>query len=162
MTDGTHVRPATPDDLAAVGALAAKLVRMHHDTDPDRFFWVDDVETGYRRWLARELERSDAVVLVAEVGGSIVGYIYGTLEARDWNLLLDAHGAIHDVFVAESARRSGVGLLLVKALLAAFEDRGAERVVLSAMVGNEAAQRTFASVGFRPTMVEMTRSKPRS
>ena len=48
---------------------------------------------------------------------AIVGYAYGALEGRDWNLLLDAHGAVHDIFVAAEARRGGVGRQLVEALV---------------------------------------------
>jgi RimJ/RimL family protein N-acetyltransferase len=38
-----------------------------------------------------------------------------------------------------------------------LEALGAPRIVLSTMVRNESAQRLFAAVGFRPTMLEMTR-----
>jgi hypothetical protein len=39
---------------------------------------------------------------------------------------------------------------------------GAERVLLSTMVGNETAQHLFRATGFRPTMLEMTRDRPRA
>lgn len=97
---------------------------------------------------------------MAESNGAIEGYSYGTLEERDWNLLIDAHGAIHDVFVDDSARRHGVGRRLVSGMIEALESLGASRILLSTMVGNLAAQGLFATVGFRPTMLEMTRSKP--
>jgi ribosomal protein S18 acetylase RimI-like enzyme len=154
------VRPAVEADLAQVAQLAGQLVRMHHETDPARFLLVDRVEEGYARWFAQELTRAKAVVLVAARPTEIVGYAYGALEGRDWNMLLDAHGAIHDVFVASSARRAGVGHALVRALAAALEKLGAPRIVLSTMVSNEAAQRVFRECGFRPTMLEMTRDRP--
>jgi ribosomal protein S18 acetylase RimI-like enzyme len=98
--------------------------------------------------------------LVAERHGEVVGYSYGTLEARDWNALLDDHGAIHDVFVAAEARRSGIGGALLDRMVSELTARGAERVVLITMVSNEAAQALFASRGFRATMLEMTRNTP--
>lgn len=155
------IRAARAEDLARLGALAGGLVRLHHATDPRRFLLVDGVEEGYARWFSRELEREGALLLVAEAdvaeGRQIVGYAYATLEGRDWNMLLDEHAAIHDVMVDPGVRRSGVGLALMRELLAALEARGATRVVLSTMVQNEAAQRLFAACGFRPTMLEMTR-----
>jgi ribosomal protein S18 acetylase RimI-like enzyme len=153
-----NIRPAGPSDLPRVAALAARLVRMHHEQDEDRFFLPDDVERGYAWWFARELPRDGAVILVAAEGEAIVGYAYGTLEERDWNMLLDAHGAIHDVYVDESARRAGTGKKLVEAIVEALEKKGAARIVLSTMVQNERAQRVFRACGFRPTMLEMTRS----
>ena len=103
------IRSATPDDLAETAALAAKLVRFHHALDRLRFLTpTDRLEEGYRGFLATRLDHDDAVVMVADDDGAIVGYAYGALEDRDWNLLLEAHGAVHDVWVEERARRSGV------------------------------------------------------
>ena len=151
------VRRAEVADLPRLGELAGELVRMHHRTDPRRFFLVDGVEQGYARWFASELERKEAVIVVAERDGVVVGYGYGSLEGRDWNALLDEHGAIHDIMVDESARRSGAGRELVVALSEALEAMGAPRIVLSTMVQNTAAQALFAACGFRATMLEMTR-----
>jgi ribosomal protein S18 acetylase RimI-like enzyme len=153
------IRPAQPQDLPRLGALAGALVRLHHETDPARFILVDRVEEGYAWWFGRELKRPEAVILVAVREGAVVGYAYGAVEERDWNMLLDAHGALHDVFVAAEARKLGVGRALVKAIVAALEERGAPRVLLSTMVQNEVAQRVFRECGFRPTMLEMTRER---
>jgi ribosomal protein S18 acetylase RimI-like enzyme len=157
MSPEIAIRPALAADLEATAALAGELVRQHHRVDPERFFLPERVEEGYSWWFRRELEREAAVILVAERAGEIVGYSYGAVEERDFNLLLDVHGAIHDVFVKESARHEGVGQRLVEAMLAELTTRGAPRVVLSTMVSNESAQRVFTRCGFRPTMLEMTR-----
>ena len=168
MTESVTVRRAVPEDIPHAAALAGRLVRMHHEVDPGRFFLVADVEKGYASWFARELKRREAVLLVAvtEAGGgidgsTIAGYAYGAFEGRDWNLLLDEHGAIHDVYVADEHRKLGVGAALVAALVAELEALGAPRVVLSTMPSNTGAQRLFARHGFRTTFFEMTRSRRR-
>ena len=157
--DDVIIRRAAEADLPRVAYLAGQLVRMHHSTDPGRFLLVDNVEDGYAWWLGREIQRADAVVLVALRGDGIVGYAYGSVEERDWNMLLDHHGALHDVFVAPESRRAGVGRKLIEAMIALLEEKGALRVVLSTMVASDAAQKIFARCGFRPTMIEMTRNK---
>jgi ribosomal protein S18 acetylase RimI-like enzyme len=151
------LRPAADGDLVALGALAGALVRMHATTDPRRFLLVDGVEEGYARWFAREIRRPEAIVIAAARGDVIVGYGYATIEGRDWNMLLDDHGAIHDVFVDPTARNGGVAARIVRSLCEALEEKGTSRIVLSTMVQNEAAQRVFMRCGFRPTMLEMTR-----
>ena len=154
------IRSATPDDLAETAALAAKLVRFHHALDRLRFLTpTDRLEEGYRGFLATRLDHDDAVVMVADDDGAIVGYAYGALEDRDWNLLLEAHGAVHDVWVEERARRSGVARRLVEALCLRLEELGAPRIVLATATENHDAKRLFASMGFRETMLEMTREK---
>ena len=152
-----QVRRATRADLAPAAALASRLVHQHHAVDPRRFFLPNDVERGYVHWFGREIERREAVVLVATLGTTLAGYCYGSLEDRDWNLLLDRHGAVHDIFVLDAARRRGAGAALLTAMLSELEGLGAERIVLSTMVSNTAAQRLFERAGFRPTMLEMTR-----
>jgi ribosomal protein S18 acetylase RimI-like enzyme len=154
-----HVRPARPNDLPLLGPMGAALVRHHHELDPRRFFLTEGLESGYASFLGGELGRKRAVVLVAERAedGAVVGYAYGTLEGRDWVALLDGHGKLHDVYVDPDARGLGAGRSLVVSMIAALERLGAPRVVLSTANGNAAAQRLFESLGFRRTMIEMTR-----
>jgi ribosomal protein S18 acetylase RimI-like enzyme len=159
MSETCVVRKAGSADLPAAARLAGELVRMHHERDPDRFFLPDRVEQGYAWWFERELARAGAVILVSERDQLVTGYAYGTLEERDWNLLLDEHGAIHDIYVAANERRHGAGRLLLQAMVTELEARGAKRIVLSTMVDNERAQRLFRGLGFRPTMLEMTRER---
>jgi ribosomal protein S18 acetylase RimI-like enzyme len=154
------VRAMKATDLKRVAGLAGLLVRQHHQIDPGRFMSIPDVEVGYAWWFRSQLGKARVVLLVAEDRGQIVGYAYGTLEPKDWNLLLEAHGAVHDVLVDPTCRRKGVGTALMQAALKELEKRGAERVVLSTMVGNHPAQHLFASLGFRKTMLEMTWNAP--
>jgi len=155
------VRPAAPADIPSVARLAAQLVRYHHTLDPSRYLLLEPIEEGYARFLRSELKNARAVVLAATDAstGSIVGYAYGRLEPRDWNMLLEAHGALHDVLVAPEARRSGVGEELVRQMCSRLEELGAPRVVLHTAVQNEGAQALFERAGFRRTMIEMTRDK---
>lgn len=154
------VRTAALSDMPAAGRFAAALVRFHHRLDPQRFMCLEPLEPGYERWLTRELQNPDAVVVVAEEAGAVIGYAYGRLEARDWNALLDAHGALHDVYVDPSARGAGAGAALVESVCARLAVMGAARVVLHTATQNTAAQRLFAKAGFRSTMIEMTRETP--
>lgn len=150
------VRAAEARDLPEVGKLAGMLVRQHHGFDAQRFILIPDVETGYVRFFTDELADPDTLILVAEVAERVVGYAYARLEPRDWNNLLDAHGALHDLYVSDTARRRGVAGQLVDAVRAALARRGAPRLVLYTASKNAGARAFFARVGFRETMVELT------
>ncbi|MBK6689056.1 MAG: N-acetyltransferase [Deltaproteobacteria bacterium] len=152
-----EVRAATRADLDAMAKMAAELVRMHHAQDAGRFMLPPEVEGGYRWWFGNELERPEAELWVATINGQLAGYAYATREERDWNALLDPHGAIHDIFVDPQHRRAKVGDRLLAAIVGALEQKGAPRIVLSTMVGNLSAQALFRRHNFRPTMLEMTR-----
>lgn len=152
------IRPAAAADAPALGRLGALLVRAHHEFDPQRFIAATpQTERGYASFLGSQVEGGDAVVLVAEQAGEVVGYAYAELEGRDYMALRGPAGVVHDLVVDPGRRGGGIGGMLLDAVVAALQSRGAPRVVLSAAARNQAAQRLFARAGFRPTMLEMTR-----
>jgi ribosomal protein S18 acetylase RimI-like enzyme len=159
MADPTiHVRPAARDDRSRLGEMAGRLVRLHHAFDRQRFLDIEDVEDGYGRWLIREAARERALVLVAEwADGTLVGYLYGAFEDVSWEDLRGPCGYLHDVWVEEQARNAGVATRLVEHACAVFEERGAPRVILMTASRNASAHSLFRKLGFRDTMIEMTR-----
>lgn len=154
------VRRAARADLPALGRMAAGLVDVHHQFDPQRFFAAGpDTPAGYAAFLGRQLSASDAVVLVAEVEGLVVGYVYGGVEGHDYMSLRGPAGVVHDLFVDARHRSRGIARQLLEHVLAELHARGVPRVVLSTADRNVEAQRLFARLGFRRTMIEMTRER---
>jgi ribosomal protein S18 acetylase RimI-like enzyme len=151
------IRPMKKSDLPKVGPLAAQLVHLHHHWDAKRFFVPDDPSGGYQWWFGSQLTKKTVVLLVAVASGEIAGYLYGAKQDRDWNMLLDACGAIHDIFVAPEHRRKGIAKALMSAGLKYFDARGIKQVVLSTSTHNAEGRALFESLGFRATMIEMTR-----
>jgi ribosomal protein S18 acetylase RimI-like enzyme len=154
---GPIVRRATPADLPSIGRLGALLVEEHYDFDPQRFLAArPGTPAGYASFMSTQLEDPDTAVLVADENGDVIGYAYAAVEGYDYMALRGPAGVLHDVIVDPEHRSRGVGRLLLDATLAFFRSRGVPRVVLSTAERNEAAQRLFASMGFRRTMIEMT------
>lgn len=152
------IRPATSADLDAIGRLGALLAAEHHAFDPQRFLPAGEVTAeGYASFLGTQLDEPRAIVLVAEDQGRLAGYVYATLEGIDYMALRGPAGALQDIVVDPEQRGRGIGRELLDAALARLKAQGAPRVVLSTAEQNAAAQRLFASAGFRRTMVEMTR-----
>lgn len=141
-----------------IGRLGALLVEEHHDFDPQRFLAArPGTPEGYASFLGAQLEDSEKAVLVADDNGDVIGYAYAAVEGYDYMALRGPAGVLHDIIVDPGHRGRGVGRLLLDAALEFLRSRGAARVVLSTAERNEAAQRLFASAGFRRTMIEMTR-----
>ena len=153
----TTIRPATHRDLASVGRLGAMLMRTHYAFDPQRFLAPGrGADSGYASFLGSKLDSPDDVVLVADRDGVIVGYAWAALEPMSWKELRGPAGFIHDIAVAEEARRSQVATELMEATITWLRERGAPRVILWTAAPNEAAQALFRRLGFRDTMIEMT------
>lgn len=158
MTRPPIVRRATRADVPRLGRLGALLLEEHSAYDARRFLapgqWT---AAEYGAYLGAQLEEPDSVVLVAVQDGEVIGYAYAVIEGYDYMALRGPAGVLHDLILEPRHRGSGAGRLLVDAVLADLKSRGVPRVVLSAAERNEPAQRFFAGLGFRRTMVEMTR-----
>lgn len=147
-------------DLLTVGRLATMLVALHHTLDPERFIpATEETPAGYSRFLGSQLGKPDVILLAAERDGAVVGYAYAGLEGMDYMALRGPAGVIYDVVVDPEHRRGGIGGCLLDAAAAALEAGGAPRVLLSTAERNEPAQRLFERMGFRRTMIEMTRER---
>jgi ribosomal protein S18 acetylase RimI-like enzyme len=158
--DAIVIRPAVRADLPAMGLLGAALVEVHCALDAQRFMRPGGgLADGYARFLGSQLKNGDAVVLVAEhTAGrptSIVGYVYAAIEPMSWQDLRDESGFIHDVIVDTAMRGRGVASRLIEGACAWLRERGMPRVLLHTASQNAGAQRLFAALGFRATMVEM-------
>jgi ribosomal protein S18 acetylase RimI-like enzyme len=152
------VRRAAEADLPALGRMGAELMRLHFTFDPLRFMNPgSDPESGYSWFLGTQIHDDDAAIFIAERAGVAVGYVYAALEPQSWKELREASGFVHDVVVREDARRAGVATALMEAAMAWLKSRGAPRVMLGTAEANNGAQALFARLGFRRTMVEMTK-----
>jgi ribosomal protein S18 acetylase RimI-like enzyme len=65
---------------------------------------------------------------------------------------------VHDLVVDETARGAGLGTALLEEAARWLAARGMPQIILGTAQSNTAAQRLFARLGFRRTMIEMTRS----
>ena len=154
----TIIRRADTSDLDALGRLGAALMRQHHQFDPQRFMAPGDrPEAGYAWFLGTQLERQDVAIFVADWRDTVIGYIYTGIEPQSWKELREECGYVHDLVVDAAGRRHGVGTALMDAALKWLREQGAPRVVLWTSPHNESAQRLFGRLGFRRTMIEMTR-----
>jgi ribosomal protein S18 acetylase RimI-like enzyme len=158
MPDDFLIRQATAADLPVLGRLGALLMHAHYEFDADRFLAPGhDAEEGYAWFLGTQLRKKDVAIFVAERDGEVLGYVYAAIEPLSWKELRDECGYIHDIVVEERGRRSGMATALIERAIAWLRERNMPRVVLGTAERNQAAQRLFAALGFRRTMIEMTR-----
>jgi ribosomal protein S18 acetylase RimI-like enzyme len=152
------IRRATRGDLARIGELGALLVAAHHGFDAQRFLEAtSSTKQGYAAYLRTQIDLPGVAVLVAEQDSAVIGYAYVAVESYDYMSLRGPAGIVHDLIVDPAFRGQGVGRSLLGAAFDYFRAKGMRQVVLGTAQRNEAAQRFFATAGFRPTMIEMTR-----
>jgi len=150
------IRSATASDLEPLGRFGGALMRQHHTADPKRFIQVEHPEPGYGRFLVSQISEPNSLVMVAERSGTVIGYVFADVESTNWMELRGPCGVVQDIYVDEAARHQGAGRKLMSAAIDWIRSKGRSQVVLLTKDRNEHAQHLFTSLGFRPTMVEMT------
>lgn len=134
------IRPATPADAAAVGAIYAFHVAhgtASFDTEaPDDAFWRDKIAHVIARgWPFR----------VCEVDGAVAGYAYAT-QFRDRRAY--ARTCENSIYVADDRRRQGLGLLLLTELITAARASGFEQMIAVIGGGEPASVALHHRLGF--------------
>jgi hypothetical protein len=98
------VRHATAADLPRIGRLGALLIEEHHHFDSRRFLAAKQrTPMDYASFLSTQLEDPDAVVLVVDDNGDVIGYAYAAVEGYDYRALRGPAGVLHDVIHALAA-----------------------------------------------------------
>ena len=130
------VRLATEDDAGEVARLIAAFRDWQGRNEPSDA----SIEASVRRLLA------DPNTEYFVGGEPPAGVLQLRFRHSVWTGTEDAH--LEDLFVDETARRSGLGRALVDAALEHARKRGCARIELDANEANETALRLYRSVGF--------------
>lgn len=136
-----HIRDARLDDAPAIQAIYAPIVEKtptsFEDTPPDTAEMARRVAAAQKAHL----------YLVAERDGEVIGYAYGG-RFRERAAYLYSVGV--SIYVAETARRQGVGRALYGELLPGLKALGYHTAIAGVTLPNPASVRLHESVGFEP------------
>jgi ribosomal protein S18 acetylase RimI-like enzyme len=133
---GVLIRVAGAGDEAEVTRLMAAFRDFYDDTEPDDALIADAV--------GRLIGNQETEFLLA--GDPAVGVAQLRFRHSVWTGADDAW--LEDLFVAESARRDGVGRALVEACAERSRERGCKRLQLDTNETNTAALALYESLGF--------------
>ena len=138
------VRLAEPRDLDRIAAIYNEGIDSRQATFETRHRTGED--------LAWQLESHRHVLIVAERDGEVVGWA-GLAPYSDREVY--AGVAELGVYVAASARRSGVGRILMAELAKAASERGLHKLIAKIFSTNEASLALHRACGFRDVGVHV-------
>jgi len=152
-----RIRLATAQDLPALAGLNAEVQAQHVDALPRRYRAATptEVEDLFRQRLAQP----DTAVLVAAEGARPVGYAVVSVVEKAGNVLIRPlrTAEVHELGVAASARRRGIGRALMAAAEAQARSWGASEVVLSVIAFNDAARSFYEAIGYETFLMRLAR-----
>lgn len=158
--------------------MAQELVSAHARADGARFGVAQAIESTYhaviggayqggaaaggrhvRVWLATAEREGDRYGESQNDGEGLAaaGYAMAELYEEDIISLSPRCVYVHDIYVAEFARRSGLARQLTDVCCDWGRAVGAESARLTTMSANTAAQKCFGQAGFTPCTTEMIR-----
>jgi [ribosomal protein S18]-alanine N-acetyltransferase len=136
-------------------------LRRANESDLDAVMAIETPVFGSDAWprsaMASELRSALTYYLVAhKVGAPDVIEGYAGLLAP----VNSGQGDIQTIAVAESARRTGLGKILMLTLLAEARDRGATEVFLEVRADNPGAHALYVELGFEQIAVRLKYYQP--
>ena len=155
MTDEVRIRRATGDDREAVGQLWLELMTHHAGLDPAAFCLADDALAQWHDIFDARIADENCLVLVAEVGGQVVGFIKGSVREEGPVVAPGSYGYLGETSVTARCHRQGVGRRLYEALASWFRERGISEVRLQVSSYNPVSNAFWRAMGFSPYLVHM-------
>lgn len=141
-SDGLLIRPAGEEDLPTVVALLADDGLGKSRERPET-----PLPPAYREALARMARQGDNIVLVAELGGAVVGCLQLTL-IHGISRLGCTRAQVEGVRVAATARGRRVGERLMREAMVRAKARGATLMQLTTDHRRIDAHRFYERLGF--------------
>jgi dTDP-4-amino-4,6-dideoxy-D-galactose acyltransferase len=142
------LRLAKPGDrgrLAELARASHASTRFFHDPNFDD----ERCRDLYAEWMLSSIDGAADAVIVAEAGGTPIGYVTCELDGGEDS------GRIGLIAVEPSSQGRGLGSALCEAALDWFASEGALSVEIVTQGGNVSAQRVFQASGARTVSTEL-------
>ena len=147
MTTSPIVRRIRPDEWRELRRLRLEALRdapLAFGSTHQREAALDDAH--WRRWAADAAAGVAQVIVAADAGGRWAAMARGSLSRDE-----PADGYLTAVYVPPRWRGRGLGRAVSAEVVAWARDRGLRRILLHVADWNDAARRTYESLGFVAT-----------
>ena len=141
-----NVRRAAAEDFDAIADLWRQ---FDHEIPPPTHEGPADQEAELVE--VREIIASEVAFLAEDDDGTAVGFALARRRAPGF-------GTLTDLYVANEARRSGIGTELMRQVLSAFRELEIEHFDLEVVASNHVARSLYARWGFKDDVIVMTGS----
>jgi GNAT superfamily N-acetyltransferase len=152
-----RIRKAEGKDVPQVVELWKEMMDFHRGRD-SFFSRADKGHEEFARYVLENLELPDRVVLIADDGGTVVGFCSAVVMEYPPVFRIKRFGFIQDMAVTDARRGEGIGRELCKNIMDWFAINGVSRVELHAATTNEVSTAFWESMGFKPFLYKMAKT----
>ena len=144
------IREARPEDRKVLVQLMGALHEFESAFEENRA--GRDAADSHLAWVEKAVSELGGVILVAEMGGDVAGFVAYTFEEDPGTFVrpeFRQHALIWDISVAEEARGQGIGQALLRAAEDAAKAAGIREMRLYVLEANTRARRIYEEAGYR-------------
>ncbi len=147
LPPGFTIREAQEKDFSSILTLWEKLFQMHREIEPC-FAILGDNRSSFGIYLKQQIRNPRSCVLVAEVQGTLCGFIIGILQSCGPQTQ-GSLGHISDLYVDHPYRRQGIGRALFQKVKSWFAHHGVQGITVQVADRNPEARLFWYQMGFR-------------
>jgi len=151
-----EIRTVSGADMPDLSDLWKEFMDFHADRNPFYRRATDGHEV-FMKWLRKESDQDDFLVLVAEEQGHLIGYCIALVKENPPVFELRRYGFVQDMAVTAEWRRRGVARALFEAACEWFLDQGVGHIQLNVAASNATSQGYWRKMGFGPHVETWTR-----
>lgn len=144
------VRPAKPDDAAALGSISARAFELtYRGIVPDAALdeWIEGASAGWQAALDDREPTAASRAWVADRDRTPIGYATTSPARANWLPPPDGAGELTNLYLDPDVIGTGVGRLLYNHAVADLGERGFDPLVVWAFRDNHRAQRFYEARG---------------
>lgn len=101
---------------------------------------------GAQAFITERLTQNDSVIFLAKEGNIAVGFVQ--MYPIFTSVRMGKLWLLNDLFVSKTARKKGIGKLLMETAIEFSEKSGAKGLMLQTEISNENAQALYENLGF--------------
>jgi GNAT superfamily N-acetyltransferase len=160
MSDTIVIRTYRTSDEPAIVELVRELQR-HELQLYDRMLPVGDIGPWYVQRIVRESSEAGGGLIVAEQAGRPIGYatLFAKLGSEEaYDEVPYTYAYVGDLVVSASARKQGVGTLLLQECEKLARQAGQRWLRITVIAANGDAHRLYQTLGFRNQFVHLEKT----
>jgi GNAT superfamily N-acetyltransferase len=142
------LRPARKEDINDVVRLWREMWEIHAGLDAKNFQLTDAANNVMQEWYQGLVDHPSAIIIVAEHGGDIAGYICAIITENPPTVPYPYIGYISEISVAKRYQNAGVGRALVEEAHKWFRQNKINIVEVNVSVKNRDAKMFWQKMGY--------------
>ncbi len=142
------IKKASHKNVDSIKTLWCEFMDFHEQYD--NFYRRAKNSTDlFGQFIDKQISDRNALVLVAQSGNEICGYLLARIEYRPPVFADQKHGVIYDVAVSGKYRRKGIGEKLYNEALEWFKKRKTSRIELTVATTNPVSMNFWTKLGLK-------------